>query len=155
MRSSTAYLVAIAAAAPPAVSGFISGAGSRHAAKCTCSVSTCVASEKRRIPYPRHDALSSLSSSKDDSAVAVWDKVASSLSGTVAAAKGSSPSASTVQLVTLVRVGIPSIFAGIIATLVFPAISLGLAATFNDAGVFAVLSQDSSQFVQNFLTVSR
>ena len=30
----------------------------------------------------------------------------------------------------------------------------GLATLMNDAGVFAVLSQDSSQFVQNFLTVS-
>jgi hypothetical protein len=31
---------------------------------------------------------------------------------------------------------------------------LGLASLFNDAGVFAVLSQDASQFVQNFLTVA-
>ena len=59
-----------------------------------------------------------------------------------------------VNLITLSRVAIPSIFAGIIASLLFPGLSIGLATTLNDTGVFAVLSQDSSQFVQNFLTVS-
>jgi len=54
----------------------------------------------------------------------------------------------------LLRVGIPSILAGIVSTLLFPMLSIGLATMMNDAGVFAVLSQDSSQFVQNFLTVS-
>ena len=58
------------------------------------------------------------------------------------------------QLITLMRVGIPSIISGIIAFFVFPALALFLASIVNDAGVFAVLSQDSSQFVQNFLTVS-
>ncbi len=58
------------------------------------------------------------------------------------------------QLITLFRVGIPSIIAGIGAFFIFPALALFLASIVNDAGVFAVLSQDSSQFVQNFLTVS-
>jgi hypothetical protein len=58
------------------------------------------------------------------------------------------------QLITLLRVGVPSIIAGIIAFFVFPALAMFLASLVNDAGVFAVLSQDSSQFVQNFLTVS-
>ncbi len=58
------------------------------------------------------------------------------------------------QLVTLLRVGIPSIVFGIAAFFVFPFLALFLASIVNDAGVFAVLSQDSSQFVQNFLTVS-
>jgi len=61
---------------------------------------------------------------------------------------------SMVQFVTLLRVGIPSLVAGILATFAFPALALFLASVMNDAGVFAVLSQDSSQFVQNFLTVS-
>jgi len=43
---------------------------------------------------------------------------------------------------------------GLLAYVIFPFLSLNLASLFNDAGVFAVLSQDSSQFVQNFLTVS-
>ena len=58
------------------------------------------------------------------------------------------------QLLTLIRVGIPSIISGIAAFYAFPAMALFLASIVNDAGVFAVLSQDSSQFVQNFLTVS-
>mmetsp|Transcript_4579 Transcript_4579/g.8832 ORF Transcript_4579/g.8832 Transcript_4579/m.8832 type:complete len:442 (-) Transcript_4579:44-1369(-) len=59
-----------------------------------------------------------------------------------------------IQLVTLLRVGVPSIISGIAAFFAFPALALFLASIVNDAGVFAVLSQDSSQFVQNFLTVS-
>lgn len=115
--------------------------------------------------YRRNDgrplySQSTATSNVDDDGGPVWEKIASSLSGTVAASSSSSSSStsadpnSTMQLVTLVRVGIPSVLAGIVATLIFPTISLGLASIFNDAGVFAVLSQDSSQFVQNFLTVS-
>lgn len=59
-----------------------------------------------------------------------------------------------IQLVTLLRVGLPSVLSGIAAFFAFPALALFLASIVNDAGVFAVLSQDSSQFVQNFLTVS-
>ena len=58
------------------------------------------------------------------------------------------------NLKTLLSVGIPSIISGIAATFLFPFLALFLASIVNDAGVFAVLSQDSSQFVQNFLTVS-
>lgn len=59
----------------------------------------------------------------------------------------------TVQLTTILRVGLPSLFAGTCAYLLFPTLALTLADIINDAGAFAVLSQDSSQFVQNFLTV--
>ena len=58
------------------------------------------------------------------------------------------------QMVTLLRISIPSFLAGMLATFAFPFLALSLATVMNDAGVFAVLSQDSSQFVQNFLTVS-
>lgn len=58
------------------------------------------------------------------------------------------------QIITLIRVGLPSIVTGIAAFFAFPFLALFLASVVNDAGVFAVLSQDSSQFVQNFLTVS-
>ena len=59
-----------------------------------------------------------------------------------------------VQLVTLLRVGIPSILSGIAAYFVFPVAALTLAGAMHAPGVFTVLSQDSSQFVQNFLTVA-
>jgi hypothetical protein len=58
------------------------------------------------------------------------------------------------SLLTLIRVIVPSVLAGIVAYLMFPVLALWLCSVFNDAGVFAVLSQDSSQFVQNFLTVA-
>jgi len=57
-------------------------------------------------------------------------------------------------ILTVVRVVIPSVLAGAVAFYAFPALSLWLCSLFQDAGVFAVLSQDSSQFVQNFLSVS-
>jgi hypothetical protein len=60
----------------------------------------------------------------------------------------------TMSVLTFARVIIPSIIAGIVAYLLFPALAIYLCTTLNDAGVFAVLSQDSSQFVQNFLTVA-
>lgn len=64
-----------------------------------------------------------------------------------------------VQLRTLLRVSIPSVVAGTVATLLFPAISLALAGQVAEsgaksAGALAVLAQDSSQFVQNFQTVA-
>jgi hypothetical protein len=58
------------------------------------------------------------------------------------------------QLKTLFRIGVPSVISGIVATYLFPFLALTLATIMNDGGVFAVLSQDSSQFVQNFLTVA-
>lgn len=59
-----------------------------------------------------------------------------------------------VSVLTLLRVSIPSLLAGVGAYLIFPALALSMASSMHDPGVFAVLSQDSSQFVQNFLTVS-
>ena len=55
---------------------------------------------------------------------------------------------------TLLRVGIPSILAGLCAYLVFPYLAMTLAASVQSAGALTVLSTDSSQFVQNFLSVS-
>lgn len=97
----------------------------------------------------------------EETTVSIWERMASAISQT-AAVKVSAPYKTItterdklkVQLITLLRVGIPSIFAGILATVIFPMLAIGLATIMNDAGVFAVLSQDSSQFVQNFLTVS-
>ena len=63
---------------------------------------------------------------------------------------GSSP----FNLITLIRVGIPAVLGGIFATAIFPGLALFLGSIMNDAGVFTILSQDSGQFVQNFLSVS-
>ena len=65
-----------------------------------------------------------------------------------------------VQLRTLLRVSIPSILSGLMATAVFPAAALYLASGpvvgtgASAAGSLAVLANDSGQFVQNFQTVA-
>ena len=55
---------------------------------------------------------------------------------------------------TLLRVGLPSMLAGLLAYLTFPFLAMTLASSVNSAGALTVLSTDSSQFVQNFLSVS-
>lgn len=104
--------------------------------------------------------LTSASSDGDASqgSPSMWERLASTFSQR-AAIKYSKRSGGPLKdmsfnAITMFRVGIPSIIGGFVATLAFPALSLCLATMMNDAGVFAVLSQDSSQFVQNFLTVS-
>jgi len=59
------------------------------------------------------------------------------------------------QFKTLVRILLPSVFIGVGAFLAFPFASLFLVNLMsNDPAALTVLSQDSSQFVQNFLNVS-
>lgn len=62
-----------------------------------------------------------------------------------------------VQWMTLLRVVLPSLAAGIGAFYAFPALSIYITSLMTGAdaaGVLTVLSTDSSQFVQNFLSVS-
>ena len=58
------------------------------------------------------------------------------------------------QLQTLSRILLPSLLAAIAASLIFTPLALFLSYLINDAATFAVLSVDSSQFIQNFLTVT-
>lgn len=58
------------------------------------------------------------------------------------------------QSVTLLRVGIPSLFLATSAAISYPTVAMWLASTINDSGVFAVVSQDASQYIQNILTTS-
>jgi hypothetical protein len=97
---------------------------------------------------------------EDGRVIRAWRRIAGAVSQTANARTAMSSAIRSdkdrrrVQLQTLLRVGIPSVAAGCGAGLAFPALSLSLATAFSDPGVFAVLSQDSSQFVQNFLTVA-
>jgi len=59
-----------------------------------------------------------------------------------------------IQFETLGRILLPSLLSSLLAYLLFPPLSLGLSYLINDAATFAVLSVDSSQFIQNFLTVT-
>lgn len=55
---------------------------------------------------------------------------------------------------TLSRILLPSLASSVAAYALFPPLSLSLSYLINDPATFAVLSVDSSQFVQNFLTVT-
>ena len=150
-RRCIAVLSVLLVAAVPAVSGFVSLHAINHPAQ---NVVPAVPPSSALVVRSLSSTAESKTNNDDGSSLSVWESIASSLSGTFSASRSSTEDPNSTQLVTLIRVGIPSILAALVATFAFPAISLGLASIFNDAGVFAVLSQDSSQFVQNFLTVS-
>lgn len=56
--------------------------------------------------------------------------------------------------VSLLRVGVPSFAFAASAKIAYPYIAIELANAINDSGVFAVVSQDASQYIQNVLTTS-
>jgi len=56
--------------------------------------------------------------------------------------------------VSLLRVGIPSLAFAASSKIAYPYISIELANEINDSGIFAVVSQDASQYIQNILTTS-
>jgi hypothetical protein len=58
------------------------------------------------------------------------------------------------QTLSILRVVVPAAGSALIANLIYPTIAMALADWINDAGVFAVVSQDASQFIQNILTTS-
>lgn len=59
-----------------------------------------------------------------------------------------------IQFETLSRIILPSALASLTAFFLFPSVSLYLSYLINDSATFAVLAVDSSQFIQNYLTVS-
>jgi hypothetical protein len=59
-----------------------------------------------------------------------------------------------VEQVSLLRVGIPSFALAATVKMIYPTISMTVAAAINDSGVFAVVAQDASQYIQNILTTS-
>jgi hypothetical protein len=58
------------------------------------------------------------------------------------------------QTVTLMRVGIPSLFLAASAGIAYPSVAMWLADLIDDSAVFAVVAQDASQYIQNILTTS-
>lgn len=59
-----------------------------------------------------------------------------------------------VQYISLLRVGIPALGYATVSKLIYPSLAMTLAVSINDSAVFAVVSQDASQYIQNILTVS-
>ena len=58
------------------------------------------------------------------------------------------------ETISMLRVGIPALIWAAGARLVYPTAAMTLAMAIDDAGVFAVVSQDASQYIQNILTTS-
>lgn len=56
--------------------------------------------------------------------------------------------------VSLLRVGVPALFLAVSAKISYPYVAIALANAINDSGVFSVVAQDASQFIQNILTTS-
>jgi len=61
-----------------------------------------------------------------------------------------------VQVVSVLRVGIPALAMALTAKILYPATALQVAALIGEenSGVFAVVAQDASQYIQNILTTS-
>jgi hypothetical protein len=139
--------------------------------QCTCNDSLAFLNPqlpRRRLSFPfsnqvfsRRNVIESHPRNRfDRDSPSFFEKVMASFS-TSAASKifkkyneDIEPITQAMGILTLIRVGVPSLLSGLLAFLAFPGLSLWLCTLWNDAGVFAVLSQDSSQFVQNFLTVA-
>jgi hypothetical protein len=58
------------------------------------------------------------------------------------------------ETVTLLRVGIPSLFLAASAGIAYPTVAISLANLIDDSAVFTVVAQDASQYIQNVLTTS-
>lgn len=57
-----------------------------------------------------------------------------------------------VQYITVFRVGLPALAVASASCLAYPAASMALAGIIDDSRAFAVIAQDSSQYIQNILT---
>jgi hypothetical protein len=82
----------------------------------------------------------------------IWEEVALSMVG--GAPVSADRMQDYVQYITLFRVGVPALFNYGFAKLLYPIAASTLAVVIHDSGVFAVVAQDASQYIQNILTTS-
>ncbi|MGK3741113.1 MAG: hypothetical protein ACI8RD_005928 [Bacillariaceae sp.] len=94
----------------------------------------------------------SMPTSSED--LSIWEKLARGIFGDDDFSKDIEKTKAYTNTVSLLRVGIPSFIFAASAKISHPYISLELANAINDSGVFAVVSQDASQYIQNILTTS-
>ena len=59
-----------------------------------------------------------------------------------------------VNMISALRIGLPALFMATISNIIYPTVALTVASMISDSGVFAVVSQDASQYIQNILTTS-
>ena len=88
----------------------------------------------------------------------IWEKLASAIVKVDYDAAGNPLDTATfkqyVQIVSTLRVGIPSLVTATISKLAYPGMSMAVAAVIHDPAVFDVVANDYSQYIQNVLTTS-
>jgi hypothetical protein len=83
-----------------------------------------------------------------------WEDVAISLSAQDPETMSIEETKDFVQTVSLLRVGIPSLWLAASAKIAYPTVAITLANLINDSAVFGVVAADASQYIQNILTTS-
>mmetsp|Transcript_31019 Transcript_31019/g.73093 ORF Transcript_31019/g.73093 Transcript_31019/m.73093 type:complete len:391 (-) Transcript_31019:94-1266(-) len=96
---------------------------------------------------------SSLGSSSEKE-LSIWENLAQRIYPDADLSKDFEQTKAYTNAVSLLRVGIPSLFLSGSAKISYPFIAIALANAIDDSGVFAVVSQDASQYIQNILTTS-
>jgi len=122
----------------------------------TISVSTTrreyAHNHKHRISTPTF--VQNMQSSYTESE-SVWDEIAINILGLK-----DQPSPTDTQLqryvstISALRVGIPALALALSAKTAYPIVAMSIASAIDDSGVFAVVAQDASQYIQNILTTS-
>ncbi len=94
---------------------------------------------------------SEASSEKEES---IWESLAKNFYTEDELTNNFERTKSYTNTISLLRVGIPSFFIAASAKIAYPFVAIALANAIDDSGVFAVVSQDASQYIQNILTTS-
>ena len=86
--------------------------------------------------------------------VSIWENIANRIYPSSDLSNDYEESKAYTNAVSLLRVGIPSLFLASSAKISYPFVAIALANAIDDSGVFAVVSQDASQYIQNICTTS-
>jgi len=99
-------------------------------------------------------SLWSVETSVSEKKISIWETLANTLYSNVDLSNDLEGAKSYTNTVSCLRVGLPSLFFAASAKISYPFVAIALANAIDDAGVFAVVSQDASQYIQNILTTS-
>lgn len=94
------------------------------------------------------------SQTSSEKEISIWENLAKTLYSDIDESNDFERTKSYTNAVSLFRVGIPSLFIAASAKISYPFIAIAIANAIDDSGVFAVVSQDASQYIQNILTTS-
>jgi hypothetical protein len=112
---------------------------------------------EEKSSFRGESALMLVSRSQDDEGeLTIWEQMARPTWDKRQTIESLSPTQLNdyVQYISILRVGIPALAYATVAKLVYPSVAMAIATTINDSGVFAVVAQDASQYIQNILTTS-